>query len=1028
MKTKKWLKPVIVIAVIVALCVVGYQVLMNYLSSRGVLPTMDDVISTAKMLSSYLIVLGVILAVCLIVAIAVTFIKMKRSTKGLIRWESLVAALIAVVVTVNVVCMGPEYSLLNNALGDTYSLSAETVSASEQLVKDIADEGIVLLKNEGNALPLSNTKKLNVFGWSSTSPIYGGTGSGSVDTSTCVTLLQGLKDAGYELNQTIIDFYDDFTANSYFKKEFNVDRPPVEMGGQDWTIPEPTMEEYDNAGIFENAKEFSDTAVIVIARTGGENADLPTSITDEDTFEYVGGWSGYSGVRYTAYADDVDPGKSYLELSNREIAMVERVCSEFSNVVVVINSANAMELGWLDRYDAIKGAVWMAGPGQTGFGSLGRVLNGTVNPSGHLVDTYAYDLLSIPAINYVGNYKYIYPQANAIIATETASWLSIAFTNYVEGIYVGYKFYETMYAELKVAVDAATDADTWYASAVQYPFGYGLSYTTFDQKLSKVENDGKTVTLTVTVTNTGSVAGKEVVQVYFDPPYTVGGIEKAAANLINFEKTNLLQPGESQDVTVSFAVEDMASYDSEGIKAEGGAYVLEKGDYTVSINKDAHNVIDSTVISIDRDYIYNDANDGARDSDKQAAVNQFDFAKGDVTYLSRANCFANYEAATAAPASLAVTETLTNGFYCQNTYDPSAYDAAHSTMPTTGAKNGLTLRDMVGVSYDDAKWDKLLDELTVDEMTRLIGLGGYANAKIDSIDLPATVECDGPAAIKNNFTGESGTAYPAATMIAATWSKELARKRGESMGQQCQDMNVVGWYGPAMNIHRTPFSGRNFEYYSEDGVLSGYMGANEVLGASKYGVQCYIKHFALNDSEAYRKNALCTWTNEQAMREVFMKSFELSVKVGGASNAMTAFNYIGNQWAGSCEALLQTVLRGEWGFVGSTVTDWFNGTTDGIMLADSAIRVGGDKMLSSSGDVKANPSNTDNAGTVTAMRAASKNILYSLADSNAMDDRNFATPGWVNTFRTADIICGVVLLLLEAYIILSFLKRRKAEK
>ncbi|MCD7761493.1 MAG: hypothetical protein LUH16_06940 [Clostridiales bacterium] len=310
-------------------------------------------------------------------------------------------------------------------------------------------------------------------------------------------------------------------------------------------------------------------------------------------------------------------------------------------------------------------------------------------------------------------------------------------------------------------------------------------------------------------------------------------------------------------------------------------------------------------------------------------------------------------------------------------------------------------------------------------MNNLIGTGGYANAKVESIGLPATIECDGPAAISNNYTGESGTAFNCATMIAATWSKDLAYQRGQMMGQQCNDMNVVGWYGPAMNVHRTAFSGRNFEYYSEDGVLAGWMGANEVAGAKEYGIQCYIKHFALNDSETNRCNMLCTWTNEQAMREIYLKSFEMSVKIGGADNVMTAFNYIGNVWAGANYDLLQTVLRDEWGFQGSTVSDWFNGTTDGYMYAESAIRVGGDKMLSSSGDTMAFAINTSDANTVIAMRNAAHNILYSLANSSAMDERNFSTPGWVTTFYTVDVVIGVVLVAIEAYLIFRFTKKRK---
>lgn len=1003
MKNKKWLKPLIVLVVVIAVIAVAVAGIQGYLASRSVSLTMGDVVTTVYTLSSYFVALGIIVAIALLVVLAA--FKLKQPLRSLVRMQGLAAVILAVAVIANLICMGPEYGIINNAFGDTYLLSDATIADSEQLVREIADEGIVLLKNDNNALPLDDVTKLNVFGWSSTNPIYGGTGSGSVDESTCVTLLQGLQNSGFELNTAISDFYTNYLDT----------RPPVEMGGQDWTVPEPTLDEYDAAGIFENAKSFSDTALVVIARSAGENADLPTSITDEDTFEFTGGWSGYSGVRYSSNPDDIDPSKSYLELSNREIAMLERVKSEFNQVIVVINSAGAMELGFLED-SAIQGALWMAGPGQTGFDSLGNVLKGAVNPSAKLVDTYVYDLHSIPAFAYAGAFKYAYPQANALVATSTADWLYATFTNYSEGIYVGYKFYET----------AAEEGFLDFDSTVQYPFGYGLSYTTFEQSITDFQNDGTNITVTVNVKNTGSVAGKDVVELYYTPPYYNGGIEKSSVNLIDFGKTDIVDPGKEASVTITFALEDMASYDYSGVKADGGAYVLEAGEYDISLRSDSHTVIDSRQVTVSSDIIYNDANDGKRSSDQATASNLFDYAAGDVTYLSRKDGFSNYAEATAAPTDMSMTDTVLDGFYCQNTFDASKYDDPDAVMPVTGAKNGLTIEDMADVAYDDAKWDSLLDQLTISEMNQLIGTGGYANAKVDSIGLPATIECDGPAAIKNNYTGQSGTAYPAATMIAATWSKELAARRGQSMGRQCDDMNVVGWYGPAMNIHRTPFSGRNFEYYSEDGILSGRIGACEVSGAKEFGVQCYIKHFALNDSESFRKNMLCTWTNEQAMREIYLKPFEISVKDGGADNVMTAFNYVGNVWAGCCPELLQDVLRGEWGFVGSTVTDWFNGTIDGNMMADSAIRTGGDKMLSSAGDQKGFATNTDQAATVVAMRNSCHNILYSLANSNAINERNFGTPGWVKMIYAVDVVVAVTVAALEAFAIMNFLKKRKS--
>ena len=624
----------------------------------------EDVISVLNTCKPYLIGFGVVVVLAIIAMLACG--KLSRGRKFLIRGEAALAIVLALAVTVNLICFGPMSSLISLAMGDG-SVTDETAASANELCQTIAEEGIVLVKNEG-ALPLSNTK-LNVFGWSSTNPVYGGTGSGGLSESyPTVSLLEGLSNAGIEYNTAISDFY----------TEFRDSRPTVGMWGQDWTIPEPTMEEYDAAGIFENAKEYSDTALIVISRSGGEGADLPTSYDGEDTFEEGGTW-GASGVRLSSQEDDRDASKHYLELSNREIAMVERVTSEFDNVIVVINAANAMELGWLDQYDSIKGALVMAGPGQTGFNALGEILMGNVNPSAKMVDTYVYDLTATPTWNNFGHFAYDNVSEFEIEgATPT-------FVNYNESIYVGYKFYETAAAEGLIDYDAT----------VQYPFGYGLSYTTFTQEMGAISESNGTITFDVTVTNTGDVAGKDVVQVYYNPPYTNGGIEKASANLIAFDKTDLLEPGASQTLTLSFHVEDMASYDTYG----AGAYVLEAGDYVISINSDSHNIIDSQTYTVDETVVYDENN--ARSTDAVAATNQFAAAEGDVTYLSRADGFANYAEATAAPASLSMSDEAKAAFLNNGNYDPNNYNNADDVMPTTGAKNGLTLADLRGEDYDD---------------------------------------------------------------------------------------------------------------------------------------------------------------------------------------------------------------------------------------------------------------------------------------------------------------------------------------
>ena len=470
---------------------------------------------------------------------------------------------------------------------------------------------------------------------------------------------------------------------------------------------------------------------------------------------------------------------------------------------------------------------------------------------------------------------------------------SASFVNYVEGIYVGYKFYET----------AAEEGLINYDDVVQYPFGYGLSYTSFKQEMGPISESNGTIAFEVTVTNTGSVAGKDVVEVYFNPPYTDGGIEKASANLIAFDKTGMLEPGASETVAISFQLEDLASYDMSG----KGRYLLEAGDYVISVNHDSHTVLDSETYTVSSAVDYS----SGRSSDQTAAVNQFDFAEGDVTYLSRAGGFANYAAATAAPASYEMSDEATAA-----DEDPNAQPL------TTGAKNGLQLKDLRGLDYDDPKWDQLLDQMTLDDMNDLISLGGYQTNSVSSIGKVRTNDNDGPASINNNFTGVGSVGFPAGVMIAATWSKDLALSFGESIGKMADEMNTSGWYAPAMNIHRTAFAGRNFEHFAEDGLLSGAIAANAVAGAKNHGVYSYMKHFALNDQEGNRNSMLCTWSNEQAIREIYLKPFEMCVKDAGCEAAMSSFNYIGNRWAGGCAQLLNNVLRDEWGFDGFVVSDW----------------------------------------------------------------------------------------------------------
>lgn len=983
----KWFKPLLIVAIIAVIAFVIYKQVTNMLFAGAVAVSMEDVYSTIKACAPALIVAGVVIVAAIVVSVAV--MKKATKTKKLIRWESVIAVILAVVVAANWICLDIQYSLLNKVLTGSKGLSEETRQASLDLGEEITGEGIVLLKNEGNALPLSTDTKLNVFGWGSTQPTYGGTGSGSVNEESAVSLLDGLKNAGFELNDELSKFYTDYRA----------DRPVVGMGEVDWTVPQPTMAEYDEKNIFENAEEFSDTALVVLTRSGGEGMDLPDKYSTDCNYNKTqqGG-----DVIYSTNEDDIDTNKNYLELTNREQEMVDRVTSEFKNVYVVVNSANPMELGWLDDYENIKAAVWCGGAGETGFNALGKVLSGEINPSGRLVDTYVYDLSATPTSNNYGNFTY----ANS--EEITGSEENVAkFVNYVEGIYVGYKFYET------AAVEGLIDYDT----TVQYPFGYGLSYTTFDESITDIEDDGTNITLEVTVTNTGDVAGKDVAEVYYTPPYYNGGIEKASRNLVEFAKTDILEPGESQTLEISFAYEDMASYDDQVNKS----YVLEHGDYEITLNTDAHTVVDSKTVTVEKDIIYNDENDGKRSTDKVAATNQFDDARGKVTYLSRENGFANYEEATAAPGNVEMTEEEMQVYIAKNTFDAADYDDPDAEMPTTGADNGLTIQDMKGLDYDDEKWDKLLDQLTVDEMSTLVADGGFHMVGIDSVNSPETTDCDGPAAISSNFNSSiKGSAFPSAVVIASTWNKELAKERGTQMGKECNELGVTGWYGPAMNIHRSAFSGRNFEYYSEDGTLSGFMGGNEVAGATEQGIMTYVKHFAMNDQETNRTNGLCTWATEQSIREIYLKGFERAFKDGKSLAVMSSFNSIGARWAGSNSSLLQSVLREEWGFHGAVDTDAMDPLADFYMDLNSGIRTGLTHGLSMTGG-EGLIENTDQAGTVIALREAAHENLYAVANSNAMD-KETGTPDWVKIFIGADVAVLLLLAIGEYLVIRNYRK------
>ena len=948
---------------------------------------MEDVLAVLQLCKPYII--GIVAALVIGIVIMIACRRMSKEKRFLVRGEAAIAMLLAVVICVNMICFGPMATLIGLATGSG-TISNETNKEAAGVAEEIMEDGIVLLKNE-SLLPLNETKKLNIFGWESINPAYGGAGSGGINgLYDIVSLNQGLENAGFSINQELVDFYNNYGA----------DNPEMSIQKQSWTLPEPPVDTYSDK-LIKNAKEYSDVAVVVLSRKAGEgHNDIPMDVSkaayDNNSDEY----------------DDFPEGEHYLQLSQTERDMVDMVCSNFDNVIVVYNGANQFELGFADEYPQIKSVVWCPGTGNVGFNALGKVFSGEVNPSGKTPDTFVYDMTTAPWWNNAEKTEYTNLADMAVegMNAGTAQVYAPAFTNYVEGIYVGYKYYET------AAQEGAID----YDKTVQYPFGYGLSYTEFEQKMGELEEKDGQISVDVEVTNTGDEAGKDVVEVYYNPPYTNGGIEKSSANLIEFEKTNLLQPGESQTVTVTFSIEDMASYDENNAKA----YVLEKGDYVISINSDSHTVLDQKTYTADDDVVYKEEN--KRASDDTAATNVFEDAKGDVTYLSRADHFANYEEATKAPASAELGEPYVSEYHLNKNFDKTTYLNDKDKMPTTGADNGLTLADMRDADYDDPRWEKLLDQLTVDEMSNMIAMAGYQTAAMDSVGKVGTLDFDGPAAINNNFTGVGSIGFPIEVVIASTWNKNLAQTWGECMGKISQEMGAEGWYAPGMNTHRTAFGARNYEYFSEDGVLSGNMGAKAVEGARKYGVYSYIKHFAMYEGNA---KMVSVWSNEQAIREIYLKPFEISVKQGGANAVMVSWSFLGDKWTGESSNLMKTVLRDEWGFRGMALTDFFRNNGHGFMNADAALANGVDAMLSTFNGEENNVANPEHPTSVLQMRNACKNVMYTVVSSWAYDGKHKETgmENWKKAAIGIDVVIVLFMAGMEVLVFRGYKKRKNAK-
>lgn len=877
--------------------------------------------------------------------------------------------------------------------------------AAADMVEKIEAEGVVLLKNNG-ALPLladsSNKPKITLLGRGTVDAVYGGSGSGSVDISTVVDLKSALEKADYLINDTVYNLFNNFAAYTMVKNSFGQPVKKYENPKADivmdkpaeatYTIGEMPLSLFSDEAI-SSFQSFGDAAVLMFGRGGGEGGDLSQDIKGFDQ-NYL-------------------PGQHQLELNKDEKDLLELAKANFEKVIVLINSSAAMELGILENDPEIDAVLWVGSPGQTGFLAVGNILNGTMNPSGRTVDIYASDFTKDPTFVNFGNFQY----SNISRNNSNGDGFLV---QYEEGIYMGYRYYET----------AAAEGFINYENAVVYPFGYGLSYTDFAWEIigTETEDVNGYITADVKVTNTGDYPGKDVVQLYFSAPYNKDGIEKSEVVLGNFAKTKNLNPGESETLTLQLKVEDMASYDYRGEKA----YVLEAGDYRIRLQTDSHNLkegIKEILYNVDKTVVFNGKNH--RESDKTTVTNQFDDVSDGITvYMSRSDFAGTFPEAPTAD-DLKADEDVLAAFA---PYFADEHIQENDEMPVTGAQNGISLINMRGRDFDDPLWDTFLDQLTPDEIIAVLMNGAYNTGKIESVGKPATVDLDGPAGI-NSFMGASihGVAYTSAVMVAATYNREIAYEMGEMLGNEALFYGVNGWYGPALNIHRSPFAGRNFEYYSEDPLLSGKIGASVVEGTTSKGVYAFIKHYALNDQESNRNNnGVATWANEQAIREIYLKSFEIIVKeakntlpyisdeegtmsekkIQASTALMSSFNRIGGVWAGGSIPLMQNVLRDEWGFKGVVISD-FNLYKH--MDANQGMAAGTDVQLTF-GSMKT-MDDTESATAVNQMRRAAHRLLYTVAHSNAM---NGIVPGSTVTFTMAPWLKGLIIADVLVALLLLF--------
>lgn len=866
-----------------------------------------------------------------------------------------------------------------------FSSSEYKVTEVEALkCKEVVEEGSVLLKNENNALPLQGNEKIALLGQNSYDFVYAGAGSGSFDTSICISLEDALNQSGFSVNQTISNFYKTGEGKSYRKE------CPDETGSGTFTVNEVPFSKIPSS--FTDEFKSCSLALVTIGRSGGESSDLPTK--------------------------DLASGYNYLELDADELATIKLACSNFEKVILIANTNNPISLKELNEseYANIKACLWIGGVGQEGIKAIPEILKGTINPSGRLPDTFAYDSLSAPATVNLGNYT----------ITNSNVEKGNKYLVMQEGIYTGYRYYETRYED---SVLNRSNVGTYdYETTVQFPFGYGLSYTNFTWSDVEMVEKEDTFEFSLTVKNEGPVAGKDVVEMYIQKPYTTydiqNNVEKSSVELVGMKKTSEIKAGAEETVTITINKDDMKSYDSKNAKG----YIVDDGTYYFSAGRDAHDALNNIlevkgfsaegnkqlVTSYEQtefQKILVDATTG------NPITNQFEDVDAnyydECTYLSRNNWEGTYPLTAYKNGSWTASSTFLSDL--EFFRDDEVINDPNAIMPKfSSTATSYMIQDLVNADYDDPRWDDIVNQLTVKQATRLIRLGGYSTISIDAIGLPKTIDKDGPAGFSNTLIG--GTAamgWPTEVVMASTWNEELIEETGKLIGEESIETGITGWYAPGANNHRTAYSGRNFEYFSEDGCLTGKIGAAEMRGVRSKGVIAYMKHFALNDQETNRGGG-AYFATEQAIRENSLKGFELITKEGKAIAAMCSMNRFGARWAGAHQGLMTEVLRNEWGFEGFTITD--QASVAAMFYQDhiSGLWAGNDMWLNTGANYWLLDDYFENATVMSNVHKACKNILYGIAHSNAVDSsfgnissNNVNIFPWRALLITADVLLGL---------------------